>query len=890
MEQHKSKSLRKRRGTIRIKKRPLKIEVTSLLNFFKLIQKSIFLPNSPQNPHIRHHESIKHIKPNLQMLNFQSKENSNHEKGQQGSLQDWYILVASTPYAISAQLISVNSDDVPDIVVPDFIQCTPISVWTCSGIQDNENGNQGQQGQGGVASSGRNVSDEKDDLDSNASSNSKNNYNLEILSCDPRILIQEPTTSTSQSDHLQVAIVCGTDHNRVLSVQLSIFAYVGMQGCEGRYVLSKTQREEGIVEPLKLDTDEMIRERERRKRILEHQSSSNGGKLDDGTTSVTSASRDENASSSHLHALEEDTWVPFRPEGGVQSISTVYKYQGGGSTRSSAMDAQMQEGIVPISLNEFLWVTYGDGMFVRMPKWAFFGLEDVLDLDHPSHHCRDLAFKGKLDLKKENMAENDTIGDGSSHVVVPLPRFFPTLMSQPLDASLSNADNGITFPDFQFDNDEEDEHEESENEQVDHNYEFYEAICYKTESGAGDTYPTIAFYTNEDQLFSNMHKVIEEEFQMSAVQNIIRGGTTIIGGTAALAKNMLGGMMGVLSRSKAPVMEEEAMKGMEVGVASSDDDNGGGGDRSTRASLFPMLHNETTILKLGSAHYDAPRRITHVSIDPLDGVLMATADNLGRVQLINLESKQIIRLWKGFRDATCHWIQRPYTIDRKIHTVKYLAIHSRQRNVVEIFRMNNGPRIGKFDVKSDGVSLVQCPVILAGGEMHERSFELRISRSSAKSSILKEICVVDDELITASREGSSSVNATYGGSGLSPAQKREQEGTIQMQLLKQLVSSESAVPSDLFGVYDALTQITAISDLSKALDLLALSTHLAAMGVTDSCFHSEVVIHARDQLDIVMEDQSVATSKNVHIEELGTKIDLHTQVSAFVFPVSRFNW
>jgi hypothetical protein len=889
MEQNKSKSLRKRRSTIRIKKKPLKIEVTSLLNFFKLIQKSIFLPNSPQNPHIRHHESIKNIKPNLQMLNFQSKENSNHEKGQKGSLQDWYILVASTPYAISAQLISVNSDDVPDIVVPDFIQCTPISVWTCSGIEESENG------QGGNVKSGRNGLDEKDDLHSNASSNSKNNYNLEILSCDPRILIQEPTTSTSQSDHLQVAIVCGTDHNRVLSVQLSIFAYVGMQGCEGRYVLSKTQREEGIVEPLKLDTDDMLRERECKKWILEHQSSSNGGKLDDGTTSVTSASRDENASSSHLHGPEEDTWVPFRPEGGVRSISTVYKYQGvGGSTPSSAMDAQVQEGIgriaAPISLNEFLWVTYGDGMFVRMPKWALFGLEDVLDLDHPSHHCRDLAFKGKLDLKKQDMAEDETIGDGvDSHVVVPLPRFFPTLMSQPLDASLSNADKSIAFPDYQLDNEGKDEQEEPENEQVDHNYEFYEAICYKKESRAGDTYPTIAFYTNEDQLFSNMHKAIDEDVQMSAVQNIIRGGTTIIGGTAALAKHMLGGMLGVLSRSKAPVLEEEAMKGMEVGIVSGVDDNGGGGDRSTRASLFPMLHDATTILKLGSAHYDAPRRITHVSIDPLDGVLMATADNLGRVQLINLESKQIIRLWKGFRDATCHWIQRPYTIDRKIHTVKYLAIHSRQRNVVEIFRMNNGPRIGKFDVKADGVSLVQCPVNLAGGEMYERTFELRISRGSAKSSILKEVCVVDDELITASREGSSSVNATYGGLGLSPAQKRAQEGTIQMQLLKQLVSSESSVPSDLFGVYDALTQITAISDLSKALDLLALSTHLAAMGVTDSCFHSEVVIHARNQLDIVMEDQSVATSKNVHIEDLGTKIDLHMQVSALLFPVARFN-
>ena len=417
-----------------------------------------------------------------------------------------------------------------------------------------------------------------------------------------------------------------------------------------------------------------------------------------------------------------------------------------------------------------------------------------------------------------------------------------------------------------------------ERDDVDH-YEFFEAICYKKESsvnpGGADTYPTLSFYTNEDQLFSNMHKSLkEEEAQRSTVQNIILGGTTIIGGTAALAKTMFGGMMGVLGRSKS--QENEEMNGMEI---QDDDDDM---DPSARQLLFPALHKGPTILSLGSAMYDAPRRITHVSIDPTDGKLMACADNFGRVQLIDLDTKQPIRMWKGFREATCHWIQIPYTIDGEVHTVKYLAIHSRQRNVVEIFRTNYGPRVGKFDVKSDGVSLVQCPVNLKGGESFERNFELRISKSSNKSSILKEVNVVDDELIAASRRGSKSLDVSHGGGGiLSPAQQRAQEGSIQMQLLKQLLTSESAVPSDLNGVYDALTQITALSDLSKALDFLALATHLQNMGVSDSSFHSEVVLHAREQLDIALSDQAIATSKNSHIHELSRKIDFHTQVSSF---------
>ena len=138
-------------------------------------------------------------------------------------------------------------------------------------------------------------------------------------------------------------------------------------------------------------------------------------------------------------------------------------------------------------------------------------------------------------------------------------------------------------------------------------------------------------------------------------------------------------------------------------------------------------------------------KITNVTIDPYNGSLVACADNFGRVQLIDLETKETIRLWKGFREATCHWIVFPYTIDDEIHMIKYLAIHSRQRNVVEIFRMNNGPRIGKFDVKSDGVSLVQCPISPANGDVFQRSFELRLSRNSTKNSILKEICVVVSE-------------------------------------------------------------------------------------------------------------------------------------------------
>eukprot|EP00957_Ditylum_brightwellii_P185733 14140625-Ditylum_brightwellii.AAC.1 len=55
---------------------------------------------------------------------------------------------------------------------------------------------------------------------------------------------------------------------------------------------------------------------------------------------------------------------------------------------------------------------------------------------------------------------------------------------------------------------------------------------------------------------------------------------------------------------------------------------------------------------------DPPRRFTSITVDP-NGNLAAAADTLGRVLLIDLETKQVVRLWKGVREAVCFWIQLP---------------------------------------------------------------------------------------------------------------------------------------------------------------------------------------------------------------------------------------
>lgn len=815
--------------------------------------------------------------PNLQMMNFTK-----------GSLPrttnsyEWYILVASTPFAISAQLVPVPKTR-DGVVQPDLIQCTPISIWTCSQNEDSTQSNV----------FGMNTGNEDIDLDEGKER--REEKKVEILTCDPVVLIQESFRSEgtayehennyngTSGESLSVSVVLGTTHSRVLCVQLSIFSYVGASGREeGRYVLSKAVENSehsiqrgGILEPLPVDTEEMVRRKmadanNGRSNYNSSMSLSSSHNNDTQSmtsgTAITAGSRDTTKDSSK--------WIPFRPIGGVSSISPLYKCRNNNIVTKESK---------PGSNGDFVWISYNDGTMVRLPRWAFFPLleDDYDDVDNDFDHKLQIGVGLKDRLVKAMVMVNSNDNkqlDDLDLTVVPLPKFFPSLMSQPLQTL------GITSkqPLVQEHRDEDSDMHSSSGYSMAApaaaDYEFYEAVSFQKTDDEKHTssHPTLSFYTNEDQLFSKTHANLPDDHGevSSTVQSIIRGGTSLIGGTASLARGVLGGVFGaVLGRSKQS--EEESMKGMEI-------IGEGYGDNSASISasaIFPSMHEESVKLPLGSAIFDMPRHIQDVSIDPVDGILMACSDNLGRVQLIDLTTKQVIRLWKGMRSATCHWIQFPFDFDTGAQIVKYLTIHCQERKVIEIFRMRYGPRVGKFATTS-GAQIVQCVVALKGDESYTKCFVLQ-SNSNSKRYIVKELMVHDDELnevVLESRSNSSKSIVARNQKYLANHQSLS-EGTIQLQLLKQLLTSESAVPSDLEAVYVAFTQITAISDLSKAIDVLAVASELELMGVHDSSFHVDVIAHSSEQLSCAMSDEIVATSNNPYLEELHNKIDLHNQVS-----------
>jgi len=135
-----------------------------------------------------------------------------------------------------------------------------------------------------------------------------------------------------------------------------------------------------------------------------------------------------------------------------------------------------------------------------------------------------------------------------------------------------------------------------------------------------------------------------------------------------------------------------------------------------------------------SKFQDPSREIEHVFVDP-SNTLMATSDTLGRVLVMEMETMQIIRVFKGYRNAQCAWIRVDSSedeeeeeegvedteeqtsspklrrrrssagsftdsLDRCPYLGLYLVIYTSQRNVLEIWRMRNGPRVDAIALKS----------------------------------------------------------------------------------------------------------------------------------------------------------------------------------------------
>ena len=103
---------------------------------------------------------------------------------------------------------------------------------------------------------------------------------------------------------------------------------------------------------------------------------------------------------------------------------------------------------------------------------------------------------------------------------------------------------------------------------------------------------------------------------------------------------------------------------------------------------------------------DARRVGTQIVMSPCRK-LGAVTDSLGRVTLFDTAKGIVVRIWKGYRDAQCSWIQVEEDVNSKSRakegrTATFLIIYAPRRGHLEVFAMQQGPKVASFNVSKLG--------------------------------------------------------------------------------------------------------------------------------------------------------------------------------------------
>ncbi|XP_078675646.1 rab3 GTPase-activating protein non-catalytic subunit-like isoform X2 [Branchiostoma floridae x Branchiostoma belcheri] len=98
--------------------------------------------------------------------------------------------------------------------------------------------------------------------------------------------------------------------------------------------------------------------------------------------------------------------------------------------------------------------------------------------------------------------------------------------------------------------------------------------------------------------------------------------------------------------------------------------------------------------------------------------LAATTDSFGRVILIDTDKGVAIRVWKGYRDAQVGWVKVTEDKDRDAMATDtpprealFLIIYAPRRGILEVWAMQQGPRVAAFNVGK------QCRLLCPGYTM-----------------------------------------------------------------------------------------------------------------------------------------------------------------------------
>ncbi|KAI6652819.1 Rab3 GTPase-activating protein non-catalytic subunit isoform X1 [Oopsacas minuta] len=160
----------------------------------------------------------------------------------------------------------------------------------------------------------------------------------------------------------------------------------------------------------------------------------------------------------------------------------------------------------------------------------------------------------------------------------------------------------------------------------------------------------------------------------------------------------------VATRVKTAVSARLSSAGGWLSLGFGQNEHGASGTKEEVKKKPPRILRSTG-LPLNSNISDAPRKVSSISLSPR-GVLAVATDNFGRVLLLDTRRKVVSRIWKGYRDAQCGWIQcKEEGLGRE---GLFLAIYAPKRGILEIWPAQSGVRIAAFTI-GKGARLLHTP-------------------------------------------------------------------------------------------------------------------------------------------------------------------------------------
>jgi hypothetical protein len=511
-------------------------------------------------------------------------------------------------------------------------------------------------------------------------------------------------------------------------------------------------------------------------------------------------------------ASSETKSTGFAPEGGVTSLQPFHLWRDG-------------------EMRTHVWISWGDGTAVRLHHAGFFA--SVLQ-KHTESDVKETPIEkilGEPLIKWQTMLPSYT-----TCTVIPLPKYHPSPLAP------CGVWNSLPANDKKLGDDFGDEKQDEYQDQI------YEAAVYCPTNQ--EDFPTMAFYTSENQMEASPLMTMpdveeEEEFGLTSM--------------------IVGGIVGLLTGGRQKAAESSDQTKIIVSKNQKWDP----------AIPFASMNFDPVKLFAGYEIHDPPRQISHCSIDP-EGDLAAIADTLGRVSLIDLSSKSIIRMWKGFRDSNCHWIQLP-KVNVQSPWIKskqlYLLIHCRQRKVIEIYKTRHGGRIFQQKVHRES-QVISCRE-LSPGVGYVTSCYIAHS-TEASNANLNQIQKIEFDVPDA-----QTLNLTPSNTNQKPVDtvlQQSQEAALKLNHLKQLLD-DTNVECQSVDVYKSLEKITSLEDLSTALDFLATASILEErMAVEGATFQKLAVSLCKQKLDEAVAI-SPSQTDNPHIQLLAFKIAYYTQIS-----------